>query len=86
MNAQREAAHDQLVAFLDSIKRPGAQVAGISRSESLVRAGLIDSLAMLQIVLYLETTYGIDFSATGLDPEKLGTLDGILDIIENHRK
>lgn len=86
MNAQREAHHDHLIAFLETIKRPGMQVSGIDRSESLVKGGLIDSLAMLRIVLYLEESYGIDFSATGLDPEQLGTLDGILDLIENHRR
>jgi acyl carrier protein len=86
MTAQREALRDQLIGFLESIARPGKQVAAIGRGESLVKAGFIDSLAILQIVLHLETTYGINFAATGLDPEQLGTLDGILDIIENHRK
>jgi acyl carrier protein len=47
-----------------------------------VASGLIDSLAILQIVVYLETTYGIDFSVRGLSPEELGSIGGILDVIE----
>ena len=43
--------------------------------------GLIDSLAILQIVTWLETTYGIDFAVRGIDPEDLATIGGILDVI-----
>lgn len=85
MSESREALYGALVGFLDTIKRPDKQVAGVGRSDNLVQAGLLDSLAIIQIVLYLETSHGINFAATGLDPEQLGTIDGILDIIENHR-
>jgi len=37
---------------------------------------------MLQIVLYLESTYKIDFSVTGVDPERLRSMASILDLIE----
>lgn len=85
MNAQREALRDQLIGFLESIARPGKQVAGIRSDESLVTAGFIDSMAILQIVLHLESRYGVNFADTGLDPQQLATLDGILDTIEKHR-
>ena len=51
-------------------------------TDRLVASGLIDSLAILQIVAYLETTYGIDFSIRGVSPEELGSIGGILDVIE----
>jgi acyl carrier protein len=51
-----------------------------------VASGLIDSLAILQVVVYLESTYGIDFSVLGVSPEELGAIGGILDLIERERK
>jgi acyl carrier protein len=48
----------------------------------LIGSGLIDSLAILEIVLYLEETYGIDFSVRGIDREEFSSIGNILDLIE----
>ena len=40
---------------------PDRPIDGTDDRTSLVQAGLIDSLAVLQIVSYLEATYGLDF-------------------------
>ena len=45
-------------------------------------SGLIDSLALVQIVVYLEDTYGIDFGERGFDPDRLASTASILDLIE----
>jgi acyl carrier protein len=39
-------------------------------------------LAILEIVLYLEETYGIDFSVRGIDREEFNSIGNILDLIE----
>ena len=49
---------------------------------NLVKVGLIDSLAVLEIVMYLEDTYGIDFMRKGIDPGELVSVTSILDLIE----
>ena len=67
--------------FLRAIQKPGRSVDTLAPSDPLVASGLIDSLAIMQIVVYLEETYGIDFAASGLDPERLATMDGIVDLI-----
>ena len=53
--------------------------------ESLVASGLLDSLAIMQIVVHLEERYGIDFAASGFDPEQLATLGSIAALIEQAR-
>ena len=78
----RADARQGLLAFLDTIRRPDKPINGIGDSESLVGSGLIDSLAVLQIVLYLETEHGIDFSTGGFDPADLGSINEILDLVE----
>ena len=86
MNTSREQNKADLLRFLRTIQRAGLPVESLDEQARLVASGLIDSLAILQIISYLEGTYGIDFSTRGVDPEQLGSIGGILDLIGEDRK
>jgi acyl carrier protein len=86
MSAAREERKENLLGFLRTIQKAGRPIGSFSEEERLVASGLIDSLAILQIVTYLETTYDIDFAMRGVDPEQLGSIGGILDVIEQEKK
>ena len=86
MNETREQRRQDLLHFLRGIQKAGLPVEGLSDTDRLVASGLIDSLAILQIVSYLETKYDIDFSVRGVSPEELGSIGGILDVIEQGKK
>ena len=73
-----------LLQFLRSIQKAGMPVESLKDSDRLVASGLIDSLAILQIVTYLEVTHGLDFSDSGVSPEELGSIGGILRVIEGN--
>lgn len=75
---------DRLLVFLETIRRPGVPLSAIGDSANLVQAGLVDSLAILQIIEFLEGEFGVDFTITGLDPAQLTTIPSILDLIEAH--
>ena len=82
----REEQRADLIRFLRTIQRPDAAPMGGSGGDfdehaSLVDSGLIDSLAVIEIISYLEQTHGIDFRTAGLDPESLRSVAGILDLI-----
>ena len=77
--AQRAA---DLTRFLQTIQKPGLPIDDLDEGANLVVAGLIDSLAVLQIAMYLEDTYGINFVMRGIDPGELMSVAGILDLIE----
>ncbi len=72
----------ELMRFLRSIQRPDQPLERIEEHEGLVESGLVDSLAVIQIVVHLEATYGIDFAEHGLDPQELRSVGSILDLIE----
>ena len=72
--ARAERTRD-LLAFLRTIQKPGAPIEEVSEDVSLVEAGLIDSLAVLEIVSHLESTYGLDFAEAGIDPGDLTTIE-----------
>jgi len=82
VTGDRQQRRDDLIRFVRTIQKPNASIDNVGDGERLSAVGLIDSLAILQIVLYLEDSYGMDFSVLGVDPDRLGTLGGILDLIE----
>ena len=77
----RERHKRELIDFLRTIQRPDYPLAAIDEESSLVESGLIDSLALLQIVTYLEQTYRVDFNERGIDPEDLRSVNSILELI-----
>ena len=81
----REEQKTDLLSFLRSIQKAGPPIETLGEHERLVASGLIDSLAILQIVTYLESTYEIDFAGRGIDTEQLGSIGGILDLIDKEK-
>ncbi|MBA3884018.1 MAG: hypothetical protein H0X73_15245 [Chthoniobacterales bacterium] len=86
MSAARDERKENLLSFLRTIQKAGRPIGSLRENERLVTSGLIDSLAILQIVTYLETSYDIDFALRGVDPEQLGSIGGILDVIEQENR
>ena len=76
-----ERRKSDLVSFLRTIQRPDFPLQEIDGDLSLVESGLIDSLALLQIITYLEQTYGIDFREKGIDPGELRSVNAVLEFI-----
>ena len=70
-----------LIQFLRTIQRPDFPLQEIDGDLSLVESGLIDSLALLQIITYLEQTYDIDFREKGIDPGELRSVNAILEFV-----
>jgi len=85
MSEIRAQRRQDLLQFLHTLQKAGRPVESLADSERLVASGLIDSLAILEIVAYLEEKYGIDFSLRGVSPEELGSIAGILDLIEQEQ-
>lgn len=83
--ASRSERADDLLRFLRTIQKPDRPLEGLGERTSLIEAGLIDSLAILEIVAYLEDTYGIGFVDRGVNPEDLSSIGGILDLIESEQ-
>jgi acyl carrier protein len=80
MQAEVGARRD-LVAFLQSIARPGFDLAQVADDANLVDGGMLDSLALVMVIQYLEDAHHIDFSEAKLDPAQLTSIGEILRII-----
>jgi acyl carrier protein len=55
------------------LRRPGP----ITDETALGIAGVLDSLAIIELVLFLETRFGIEFSSRDLDRRRLQTIEQI---------
>jgi acyl carrier protein len=82
----RRRHRERVLEFLRTIQKPERPLETVAETDSLVESGLIDSLALLEIVAFLEEQYRIDFAAIGLEPEQLTSVNGILDLIEREAR
>lgn len=78
----RDTHRKRFVAFLGTIARPGAPLDTVDDHAALIRSGLIDSLALLSIIGYLESEHGIDFGERDVGPDELRSIARVLDLIE----
>jgi acyl carrier protein len=67
-----------LVEFLNSVAKPGSGVDDVDDDTNLIQAGIVDSLALIQIIFYLEQNYALNLPALGIDPADLATIGGML--------
>lgn len=65
---------EQLIAFLRSVT-PGGDVPEQGDLE-------LESLALLQVVAYLESNYGVRLAELEIEPDDLRSVHGILSLIE----
>ena len=60
-----------------SLRRPGP----LTDSTTLGSGGVLDSLAIIELVLFLETRFGIEFSSRDLDRRRLETVEQIESLV-----
>ena len=80
-----DSTRDELVQYLESVARPDQVFDEIDDNTNLIDAGLLDSFALIQIVLYLEEEHDIDLRAGGIEIGELSTIAGIINAIERAR-
>lgn len=73
-------------AFIAELLAEHDDRAPFGDSESLIKAGRLDSLAVAKIVTFLETAFAVDFTRVEFDPERLDSIAGIEAVIEESRQ
>jgi len=61
---------------------PGGSLESLTDSESLLEAGVIDSMSMLDLITHLESTYNITVDEDEMIPENFETMDGIVSYMQ----
>ena len=56
----------------------------VKDAESLIMSGIMDSLAIIHIVVFLEQEFNIDFFDIYFDQSQFDSIDLIVDFVETH--
>lgn len=72
-------------AFLDENFILDAEAGPLAADASLTRAGVLDSMGVLELITFLETTYGFEVPDEDTLPEHLDTVDRIVRYVETRR-
>ena len=62
---------------------PGEDPKALTESTQLITGGVLDSLATLELVSFLEQQYGIELQAHEVDAANLGTLTAIANLVKS---
>ena len=71
-----------VVEFIKENFIMGRSDAQIDHDESLIESGIMDSTGVLELVEYLEATYGINIEDEELIPENLETVNNIVNFLK----
>lgn len=64
---------------------PGEDARELKDSTPLISAGILDSIATLRLVEFLERTFGIEMAAHETDAEHLDTVERIAQLVRTKR-
>ena len=80
---QRDAVRQFLMELL---ARRGDDAQDLTDNASLLVSGRLQSIDAVQIALFLEEAFGINFAETGFDQEKVDSIEAISDLIASSAK
>jgi len=75
---------DTIREFLKS-QLPADEVAEFSNGDSLLEAGIIDSMTMVDLIAFLEEEYAITIGEDDMVPENFDSVDSIATYVEGKR-
>jgi acyl carrier protein len=73
-------------AFVEQLLGERDDRAPFGDAESLIKSGRLDSLAVVNLVSFLESAFAVDFARVEFDPERLDTVAEIVGVIEESRR
>jgi acyl carrier protein len=64
---------------------PGEDPSELTDTTPLITGGVLDSIATLKLVMFIEERYGISLQAHEVDPEHLDTISQITELIRSKK-
>lgn len=78
-----ENIRPKIKSFILTNFLPGEDPANLTNETELKESGILDSLATLNLVTYLEKEFNVQFEADDLDPGNLATLVSIENLVKS---
>jgi len=76
------ATKDILTAFIQDELVTSGDLKAIEENDSLLESGIIDSLAIMKLLMFIEQKFAVKVSDADLLPENFNTIANIVALIE----
>jgi methoxymalonate biosynthesis acyl carrier protein len=73
---------DQLRQFIFQLAKDHGHMDAVNDDDPLILSGLLDSLAVVHIVVFMEEQFGIDFSNIYFDQDDFDNIDRMVSFVE----
>ncbi len=83
--ADQSAIREQVKKFIIDEFLPGEDPDELTPDTPLVSSGILDSIATLKLVTFLEETFDVSIEPHEVDVETLDTLDLITDLVSSKK-
>ena len=75
-------SRDSIRQFIKGLLEMKGASSDVSDTESLLTSGLIDSMDVMQTVLFLEENFGVDFSVRPFNPDDFDSIESINQMVQ----
>jgi acyl carrier protein len=75
-------SRDSIRKFITGLLEMKGANSDVSDTESLLTGGLIDSMDVMQTVLFLEENFGVDFSVRPFNPDDFDSIESINQMVQ----
>jgi acyl carrier protein len=79
MNTQQE-----IRTFIEQLLQQKGDLAPIGDADSLMLSGRLESIDVLEVVMFLERRFGVDFAQTGFDQAQLDSILLIDELVRSY--
>jgi len=83
MSVKRDEIKETVKFYLLEQCLPGEEPGALNDTTGLIVTGILDSIATVKLVAFLEEQYGIELKAYELDADNLKNLSTITNLIES---
>lgn len=83
--AESDAIKSTIRQFILTEYLPGEDPSELTNDTPMVSSGILDSLAILKLITFLESTFEIEVEAHEADEDHLNTLDDIVNLVLSKR-
>ena len=69
--------------FVEGLLAGYGDDAPVADEDSLLVSGRLQSIDAVEIVMFVEQQYGLDFATIGFDRDRIDSIDAIADLVES---
>lgn len=77
---------EQLKAYVSELVREQGFEGELDKDSSLVLSGLLDSFAVIRLVVFMEKTFGVNFAGEYFDNKRFETLEVMVEMVKELTK